>query len=86
MKRLFKSVFSLSGYSSNRGLFLHNAVLLLLFFWICRLYQSGFWVCLLAFLFGQAFLTIVEYIYCFLAKVLQLIREVIPHEDSRRPS
>lgn len=86
MKRLFKSVFSLSGYSSGRSLFLHNAVLLLLFFWICRLYSSGFWVCLLAFLFGQVFLTITEYVYCFLASICRLIGEVIPHEDSRRPS
>lgn len=77
MKRVLISIFRLSGYASGRKLFFHNTVILLLFFRLCRLYQAGFWVCVLAFVLGQLFLAAAEFFYCLLAFWSGLIREVL---------
>lgn len=83
MKRLFHTVLNLSGYASGRRLFLHNAVILLLFFRLCRLYSAGFWVCLLAFLLGQVFLTVSELVYHLLLRAFHLIGKELPHADHK---
>lgn len=83
MKRLITSLFSRSGYGSGKKLLLHNAVILLLFFRLCRLYQAGFWVCALAFVLGQLFLGLAEFLYCLLSFFLGLLWEVVSHEASK---
>lgn len=83
MKTFFKIIFSLSGYSSGRRLILHSSVILLLFFLFCKLYTVGFWVCLLAFLVGQLFLSFSEILYCLILRILCLIWGVLPIHASR---
>lgn len=84
MKRLITSLFSRSGYGSGKKLFFHSAVVLLLFFRLCRLYQAGFWVCVLAFILGQLFLVFAEFVYCLLSFWLGLLLEVFSlHETDK---
>lgn len=82
MRRVLKSMFRLSG----RKLFLHNTVILLLFFSLCRLYQTGFPVCLLAFVLGQLFLGFAEFVYQLLMWWLDLIREVLSFAEIHKGS
>lgn len=82
MRRVLKSMFRLSG----RKLFLHNTVILLLFFSLCRLYQTGFLVCLLAFVLGQLFLGFAEFVYQLLMWWLDLIREVLSFAEIHKGS
>lgn len=86
MKRTLNAIFHLSGYASGRKLFLHNSIILLLFFRLCRLYQAGFWVCLLAFVLGQLFLGFAEFLYCLLMWWFRLIREVFSSNETHKDS
>lgn len=82
MKRMLKSMFRVFG----RKLFVHSTVVLLLFFGVCRLYQTGFWVCLLAFFLGQLFLGFAEFVYGLLMWGIRLIREVFSGSEIYKDS
>lgn len=78
MRHILKGIFRPSG----RKLFFHNTVILLLFFGLCRLYRTGFGVCLLAFVLGQVFLVFSELVYVLLVWLIRLIREVLSFRET----
>lgn len=69
MKQLFKKAPAFSG-GKHSGLlfFLHNTVILLLFFALVRLFALGFWLCLAVFLLGHGFLAAAELVYILLLR------------------
>lgn len=79
MKRLFRFLLRMAGHQNTGfSFFLHNSVILLLFFALCRLYSLGFWITFITFFFGHAFLYMAELVYVLAIKIFTLIKGMVP--------